>query len=417
MKRHGFRAYYLLIAILLNSAVFSSEKTELKATTSCFTQISGLSRYSGMDEILRIFFSTNKKNDETYNKYLDILSSSRPFKRWLDSLGIDIDELSFEKFVLVIADYLDTVLSRFRDASFLLKNQDDDLLKMLRQHGAQNKEGESGYELLRRVSRLNLERELDRIHYTHSVEMEEARRVVEDIELFIVHNSHHMYQRPHYPILSPASLNEIGLEGFAFSSDAFNEFIHSTDHVYFFPRFKRIGDNFPIIKSEYGDGGVISKREYAKQRSFFSPFIMYPSDLYLALQSHNDELAETFLKSQGIITRDINGSLSSSFGHELDARDKEAVVKALSSLHHYNFNFEDFETLVKTALLKELEELYLQNNDDYDELLEILVHGDYEELRVAISRIINKKFRIRFEGRIPFAVPDTELVHFPSMSE
>ena len=391
--------------------LFLGSRAESEDCPSRFAQWARTRNDTKLEQVLQLF----EKKSTTGS--LDILWNSPEFKAYLQKRGstwaVNADEK--EKFRLV-GEYVDAYLSRYRDEGMLQALRDQALRKAMRIHGRPATPGLPARQSWQRLSKENLARILRGKKYVSSPEMLEAETLVDSLQVFLAHNSHIMYNPPQYPVVAPREIEKMGLPNFSMSSNGFNQYIGSTDHVYFFVNFRNKNSS-ANLRSEYGKFGVIVDNRYAAENATISPYIMYVHHIFDAVKDVDPPAARALFQKRVRISEDGTVTWHSAFGK---VTDKAEISRAIASVHKFDFTLDDFEFLLKTQLLISLRELRSKDPAAYRGALEELREaGDFHKkgpgtIHAIFNRLVFEPLGMpwHFEGRIPVAVPNQHLIHF-----
>jgi len=368
-----------------------------------------------LDQIMSLlFYSYKGKGGNTLadevNRYFLELWQSNAVKNYLAQLDISWNaEYSYTEKYSLLAQYVHFFLSQYRNSARLKSIEDQTLMNRLISHGAKPLPGETARKLLERISADNTKRLKLEImgKVKHPDVPVEVRQLVDNLELFFAHNSHIMEEAPGYPLVAPLEIDKMGLKGFGMSTMTFNRFIGSDQFVYFKALFKQ--KNFTgSRRSEYGKYGVILKPEYAQEHILVSPFVMYTHQLHRSIKNINPEVAKKL--SDKIFTTLPDGTVVVVEGEKIEAPDE--IREAQKELHNLDFTTKDFEKLVKSIVLKRLQELYVNDFSAYQVFTNTLKSNDLTMLNTAILNLTSPYLNMGFEGVIGVAVPESNLIHF-----
>lgn len=357
-----------------------------------------------------LFFSIKgggaKQSTNSPNRYFEEIWKSTQFVTYLHSKNLEYPvEASFEQKYQLIARYMADGMSSFRNESYLAPLQDKTLADALKLHGVEIPPDDSGYTALKKLSKSNVSRLLKKdFKIFKDPSIPEAQAAVNNLELLFVHNSHIMFEKPGFPILSPANLENLGLEKFGASSQNFNRLLGSDHHVYFWVKFKR-RDTFSTPGSEYGRMGVILNNTYAKTHAWISPFIMHPFELYSFTKTHSPKVAENLKNALGIEETKDGFSMNYYSGGDIA---KAEIQAAEAQLSEFDFTPQDYELLVKSRVLIKLKKYKELNNGTYENALSELSSLDQER----VTRAMHSLGIEEAEAKVPVAVPESHVTHF-----
>ncbi|MEZ4744083.1 MAG: hypothetical protein R3B45_16815 [Bdellovibrionota bacterium] len=365
-----------------------------------------------LDQVLELLFLNGKQDRNNPN--FDILWESEQLNSFIENRNLRRSDLNtLPEKVKIVADYVESYLLKYRSEELLISLRDSAWRKILNIHGFQPRVNETARQGLERLSYENKKRILQQSEYISTPSMLKAEKLVNSLELFLAHNSHIMKEAPGYPIIAPKLIEEMGLPNFSATSKPFNKFIGSTDHVYFFIGIKK-KEASATVKSEYGDFGVVVDHDYAFKQAWVSPFVMYVDELIEATKQIAPNISQNLFDKKvtvisGFQTMKPEGNI---------VEDKPEILAAMGQLHKLDFTLSDFENIIKTQLLIKLTEIQRQSPEEFDALLASLENSLGKSPRVdrvpVISELVFKPLNIplKYEGRIPVAVPDNQLIHF-----
>lgn len=399
--------------VLLALILWTFAPPTLAKDPSCaarMAQLAGPGVQTDVDQILALLVQKRQNS-------LDVLWNSPPFKAFVEKSGrawVTSPDEELKRRWLV--DYLHSYLSGYRDEMKLSKLRDRAWRRALRIHGYRAESNKPARESIEELSKKNLARVQKNIKYVSSPDMAEAESIVDELELFLSHNSHMMHSAPRYPVVSPREIEMMGLPDFSMSSDVFNKFIGSTDHVYFFVNFRK-KNTLGAARSEYGKYGVILDSDYARRNAWISPFIMYPHEIYNAVKEVRPEAAQALFKKRTQIRADGTVTWTSKYRR---VTDKKEIMDAMAGVHKSDFTLPDFEFLLKNQLLLSLREMKSRDPQAFAAALtELRELGEFHKkgpgvMHPLLHKLVFHPLGIpgRYEGRIPVAVPDQQLVHF-----
>jgi hypothetical protein len=307
----------------------------------------------------------------------------------------------------ILAAFIKRFMLDYRDKEHLELRQDKVLRRALELHGISALPGELARRSLRRVSKTNLKRILGFVpELPQGANTSEIEVVVQQLTLTFAHNSHVMAEPVGLPVLAPSEFEKIGLSNFGMSSWAFNRFLESDHQVYFWPMFRR-SDSRVGLESEYGRYGVVTKQKYMRSQGWVSAFVMYANQLAASVRDIDSEAAK---KIDMLITDPMQ------MREQVPVELQSPIRSAQNRLGTFDFTPDDYEYIVRRILVHALFELRVTNPKEYTVAMKAFSSGDLNEINLYVKVLALTKFGLNnasgFEGKIPVAVPDSELIHF-----
>ena len=301
------------------------------------------------------------KLDKVYNDHMDGLIESQPFLNFMREQKIDLKNLiDFKMKTLIVEKYLDAQLRKYFNLDFLESERTRVMNSILKIRG-HNMKYQNPYLVLKDQSYQNLIRLVDSLPKLSPIKnpavQERIEQVVQNINVNLVHNTHHLYKTPEYPIVAPKVLEEIGLGHFGISTLPLHKTIQSDQQVYFFAVIEKSGQ---LKENGYESNAVMLKSDYAAQEAWISPFVMHSKP---------------------------------------------------AEMHRWDFTVTDFQTLIRITVRNELERLYATNAYMYSVTVRKIEKMKLSELNKFVLELIKERFRFQgsFEGRVPVAVPPNQL--------
>jgi len=421
MSNHnGHRRSFLTGTLLILLLSFGAELTA-EANVACYKIHSDAVSIDShpIDKIMQLFFFSKKGragDAQTLtepNKFFEELWNHPNFQKFLSDQSWQLagERTQSEKYQL-LAKYVEQYLSKYRNAEFLNPKEEQEAKAGLLRHGARLKPGETALQARERISSDNLKRLLGQLFLTSlPKQSDEINAVVDNLELFLSHNSHIMKEAPGLPLISPAEIDLMGLKGFGMSTLAFNRFLGSDNFVYFKALFRKKGSG-EIPRSEYGENGVVLKRAYANKHALISPFVMYSNELHDSVETIAPAIALRLLNKISVVE---NGERIYAEKYNVVSGPDETRA-AQGVLHKMDFTPEDFETLVKAVLKKGLQTYFTENPQAYQQAILVLKKGTMADIASYISyffqHFLQYQNAVGFEGVVPVAVPEQALMHF-----
>lgn len=418
MSSSFHRPYFLItLAVFLLSIV--SQFSQAQMSCGQVFHSPTLSETDHIDEVMHLFFFSSKGRTGKVssltepNEYFEEIWSHPLFRDYLTKNHLFPEsEVTMDVKYRLISKYVEAYLSRYRDAYFLKSKEEHEAKRGLLRHGANIKPGETALQARQRISSENLKRIIGELFpQGTNFHLSEVNTLVDNFELFLAHNSHIMKKSPSLPIISPFEIDSMGLDGFGMSTWTFNRFLGSDRFVYFKALFKRIS-SAESPRSEYGDHGVIVKKEYAKDHALISPFVMYEPQLYKSVAKIGPQVAESYLLQISEMQEGKRVFISK-YGEVSGPREARA---AQSLLHKLDFTPEDFEFLVKVILKQSLHDIYEHQPLHYKAVFQQLSEGNLEEVNFLVNSLLTQYLKYDnpegFEGVIPVAIPENHLKHF-----
>lgn len=366
---------------------------------------------SDITNIMKLLFYSKKGDIDKYshieypntpNSYFEKLWSHLQFRNYLSENKIHMrgNESQAEKYNL-LALYVENFLTKYKNKFYLSSREEEAAKDRLIRHGWYFKENETALEGRQRLSANNLNRIMNEIPLHIADHVPEIEKAVEQLQLFMTHNSHIMTEAPTLPIIAPKEIDSMGLIEFGMSTWIFNRHIGSDNQVYFKALFKRTSSQENPV-SEYGNHGVIMKRSYAKTHALISPFVMYPEQLLSSIENIAPKVAEEYSNYAHSIYGKVNGP--------------EQTRTAQAHLHKLDFTPEDYEALTKFIIRNGLHYYHKNDFKRYKTSLQILEVGNIDEINSTINSFFNTFMNYKnakgFEATVSIAVPETALEHF-----
>lgn len=406
--------FFFALTILLSQALNANTPIRcIDLLASHFSEID----YARRERIMQKFFGStlgmNENSPRLYerpNDYFQRLWRSEQFKEYLRERQIDwrADETHDRKHEL-IAQFVDGILSRFDDPRYLATERDRVLRETLQQRGMNVEQYATGSEALAALSRANKQRFL-RNFQNFRPHLTDAISAVDGIHMFLLHNSRSLRSMPDYGLVAPEVIEQIGLHGRSLNVRPLNRDLGSDQHVYFWVKFKRKTMTRIVNRSDYGSRGVIVN-DAKTSTAFISPFIMYQSELHTAVRMVAPELANRFAAEHTYLEK---GEVRWQHIPDQAPRAPEIIQELRRTLSALDFTFQDAEQMIKHILLYRLHEIYSQDREQYQSLIETLRNGELGNISALIENLVIKPlgFTSGLEGRIPVIAPSTDLTYF-----
>ena len=204
----------------------------------------------------------------------------------------------------------------------------------------------SGYDCLKKLSRLNVKRILGDFSVKSALAQNpEIASVYEKLStwrLRTIHNSHHLDHKTSIPIFSSDQLLSLGLRG-GRNTGGFSEWLGGADQVFFFADFMspQTPDDLARMKSPYGGKVASLLEDYARERAWVSPFIMTEDEFSEAARA---------IKGWNWYLRAIDKTKDSNLT-------RNWKVFAKQALDQLDFTVSDFEELNRALVIQKLVQL------------------------------------------------------------
>lgn len=371
-----------------------------------------------IDQVMDLLFYSEKRkidkgNPDATNDYFQMVWESKAFADYLKSKNkLFPSQLSYSLKYKMLSEYILDFMVPYQQANLLHTRQKLALREALELRGIAVGDA-NPYTKLAENSSKNLLRLLGQnLEISSEYKSSKAYKVVENLELFFSHNSHIMQKAPGLPLLAPIEIEKIGLTEFGRSSNAFNRFIKSDEQVYFWAVFKKKTASLQSMTSEYGEFGVVINRAYARTHLWVSPFVMYEWQLIDSINAHAPLVADTL--AQQIAARRESLAQYSTYNPVVGS--KPEIRAAQAELGKLDFTPDDFEALIKKTLAIALQSLQKTDLEKYNNALKKLNSDSLDDINSTIRMLAFPIFKYQnrngFEGKVPVAVPETELFHF-----
>ena len=414
MRKTIIRLVLFSLGLILSMHPAKAAATKI----SCSEVNLGVSEFTGLkkskvDDIMLIIFYKKDRPKEAVlsfnepNVYFDLILNSKKFAAFLvaSKLTVSPNSTILEKYVLV-RKYLESFFAQYNSDSKLESYKEKVMNRALKLHGIEPLVGETARQTLQRVSNENVDRILAKLEkYESTPALSAMERLVENLELTLTHNSHYITGPLERPLLSPKKLEKMGLKDFGLSSSfAFNRFLESDQHIYFWPKFRRKG-SLENPQSNYGKTAVSLERDYALANAWISSFIMYPWELVNSVMGLNPTIA----KELAAKSNEMNNV-------RLVGPEKE-IRAAQAELGNLDFTVKDYDFLIKTILMRALAKMHRTTPTIYYNLMEKLNSGSFKEINESINNLLGLQGApftnsSGFEAKVPVSIPSEKLRSF-----
>lgn len=370
-------------------------------------------KHKDIDQIMNLFFKNKRdrpKNGNTYNDFFDMIWNSKQLEQYvlIQKIQRPANPTESDKYK-IISGYLESSLNQISKPEVYEPMQNDTMRRSFKLRGIIPQPNENYRQTMKRISKLNVFRIAkslqDFVPYDAKIET-----VIKNLEVYLAHNSHIMREPPSLAIVSPKTIDSLGLTNFGMSTYVFNRHIQSDEFVFFSVNVKRRSDSGLVGRSEYGKYGVVLNRESARRDVIISPFVMYISQLHDNVQDLAPDVAGK-LKQENLVSRadDQDAWLVSS----TTVNSPELIHQLLFEIGKKDLIFDDAEMVVKLFLSYSLHELKRSEPNLFEEIMQTLQTGSAEKITEVVQKYGMKPAGFRgMEGRVPVVVQPSNLIHF-----
>jgi len=349
--------------------------------------------------------------------FMDRAADSPRFRAYLRAKRIAWDGLGDAAKASLLEDYLNQYFRRFA-ADGLAVRRSRALGTAPREHGLEFR-GDP-YRALKTLSRRNLNRLLpERYAFGETPAMAEAEKIVNGILFALPHNVKNAVSAlPEGLLLSSRQLRRIGTGGGLNSRLPFTrEFMGQEDQVFFFADV--LHPKYPYPSSQYGDYGYLLDPNLAQDQGWVSAFVMYPEDLYGAARRLLSETEFGALEKAERASRAPWAGAGGRFRNlfEFTPEQRAAWTQAKRALQKADFTLEDYRTLVREKILRNLNAMRIRDPNSFAAWMAILRDpGTHAAGRAAgwdafLENVLFKPSGLprSFEFKVPVAVDPKDL--------